>query len=328
MITEAEFKKYKKSIKSKYSTPKTNKPEIHKPKTDKPKFDAQKFQVYASNFDSSKLEPGAVMSVIKQMKGQLHQPHGGLIKSNWFEQIDLSSENKLYDAENGFPTCIAVTVERLSRYFIENDKNRKRKIFNFVDSGIFHAAISEMVSDKRAKFDELFEKHVKHTRNLKSKIKDLNIESIKATYELMSYDVLSPDRFFLEDISAINDETFKNIEIMVQRTLNFFEGQKVNCGLPFSNCGDIITGGETDFITDDTLYDMKVYRKAILNKDHKLQIVIYWILGLHSGYKEQFEKIKKLSIFNPRLNVVWVLDVSDIPNEVIKFIEAKVIGCH
>ena len=52
---------------------------------------------------------------------------------------------------------------------------------------------------------------------------------------------------------------------------------------------------------------------------------MYWRMGLHSIHPE-FEDIKYLGIFNPRLNTVYRIAVTDIPEDVIKEVEREVIG--
>ncbi len=51
---------------------------------------------------------------------------------------------------------------------------------------------------------------------------------------------------------------------------------------------------------------------------------MYWIMGQHSG-KSEFTTIKRLGIFNPRLNTAYLLDMSAVSNETIKEVETKVI---
>ena len=51
---------------------------------------------------------------------------------------------------------------------------------------------------------------------------------------------------------------------------------------------------------------------------------MYWIMGQHSGQRI-YKNITKLGIFNPRLNKVYLINVSDIPKSVIKAIEKEVI---
>ena len=47
-------------------------------------------------------------------------------------------------------------------------------------------------------------------------------------------------------------------------------------------------------------------------------------MGQHSG-KNEFKGIKRLGIFNPRLNTAYLLDMSIVPAEVIKEVEKEVI---
>ncbi len=52
---------------------------------------------------------------------------------------------------------------------------------------------------------------------------------------------------------------------------------------------------------------------------------MYWRMGLHSVHPE-FQSIKYLGIYNPRLNQVYRIAVADIPEDVIREVEEKVIG--
>ncbi len=51
---------------------------------------------------------------------------------------------------------------------------------------------------------------------------------------------------------------------------------------------------------------------------------MYWIMGQHSG-QEIFKNIRKVGIFNPRLNIVYLLDISSISKEIITEVERDVI---
>jgi len=39
-----------------------------------------------------------------------------------------------------------------------------------------------------------------------------------------------------------------------------------------------------------------------------------------------FQSIETIGVFNPRLNMAWVLDVKSIPDSVIETVERDVIG--
>lgn len=115
---------------------------------------------------------------------------------------------------------------------------------------------------------------------------------------------------------------------MVNRFLNFNKscGPIIADGFNFqpNGCTNIIRTGDEDFLTYNTLWDMKVIKsKPTVN--HTLEILIYWIMGKHSG-NSIFNKINHIVIFNQRLNVIYRISTSIIKKEMIKEIEQKVIG--
>lgn len=86
----------------------------------------------------------------------------------------------------------------------------------------------------------------------------------------------------------------------------------------------MVSTGDGDFTTADTLWDFKVSVKPPTSK-HTLQVCMYWLLGLHSIHADIYRAIDKLGFFNPRLGTVYTISVSDIPDEVLHEIEMDVI---
>jgi len=85
-----------------------------------------------------------------------------------------------------------------------------------------------------------------------------------------------------------------------------------------------LIAGDADFRTKDTLWDFKVSKNEP-TKDHTLQLIVYYLLGMHS-YECDFSDIKKIGIFNPRKNIVYEYEIENISKETIKEIEDDVIG--
>ena len=84
-----------------------------------------------------------------------------------------------------------------------------------------------------------------------------------------------------------------------------------------------ISTGDGDFLTKDTLWDNKVISSRPSSK-HTLQLLVYWIMAQHSG-QDCFKTKNKLGMFNPRMNLVYILDTSKISKETIHIIEKEVI---
>lgn len=122
-------------------------------------------------------------------------------------------------------------------------------------------------------------------------------------------------------------KTIDNIRIMIERSLEFWKlyGPIIKDGFTFEPHGytSIVNTGDGDYLTADTLWDFKVSKAEPTNK-HTLQLLMYWIMGQHSG-QQIFREIKYIGIFNPRLNIVYKLSLNSIPNEVIRRIEDEVI---
>ncbi|WP_421789901.1 hypothetical protein [Gardnerella sp. DNF01192] len=58
------------------------------------------------------------------------------------------------------------------------------------------------------------------------------------------------------------------------------------------------------------MWDFKVSKEK-LDKDQTLQLLMYWRMGLHSIHPE-FQNIKYLGIYNPRMNKVYRIAVENI----------------
>ena len=111
-----------------------------------------------------------------------------------------------------------------------------------------------------------------------------------------------------------DNATVKNIKILVQRSLKFWEdyGPIGKDGFTFEPNGytETVNSGDGDYLTADTIWDFKVSKSKPTNK-HTLQLLMYWIMGQHSG-QAIFKNIQKLGIFNPRLNEVYLLSTNTI----------------
>ena len=114
---------------------------------------------------------------------------------------------------------------------------------------------------------------------------------------------------------------------MVNRSLHFFDvyGPKVLDGFTFrGGYTETVSSGDGDFTTKDTIWDFKVLKDKIKPK-YTLQLLIYWRMGLNSIHLE-FNNLRYLRFYNPRLNKVYRIEVSKIPEEIINEVDHVVIG--
>lgn len=170
----------------------------------------------------------------------------------------------------------------------------------------------------------------KNAQKLISKIKGLDDTSIINACKVVGYDVCFRAGIIgyqpVQEISP-NAGTINNIRIMVNRCLKFWNeyGPVVVDGFTFEGgYTEIVSTGDGDYLTEDTLWDLKVSKDEPKNK-YTLQLLMYYIMGCHSIHKE-FQRIRKLGIFNPRLNKIYLLNIADISEEIIREVSSEVIG--
>ena len=157
--------------------------------------------------------------------------------------------------------------------------------------------------------------------NTKESAKGTSLDG--AIYELTNKNGKKIDTLEIKN----NEATIENIKTMINRSVAFWEkyGPVTVDGFTFETAGytETVNSGDGDYLTSDTMWDFKVSKSKLTNK-HTLQLLMYWIMGQHSG-KSEFTTIKRLGIFNPRLNTAYLLDISAVSNEIIKEVETKVI---
>lgn len=258
-----------------------------------------------------------MVSVTQRIK-QVKQPWGGYIRPKTaFHVQQFDDETALNDEENIHPILVGLLVDYLTRF-----------MNGFSPEEAFKISIQGAINIGEYGLAKAFLK----------RIKGLDDETIRCAHKLVEYDVyyrVGMSSFYSSvyrtmqkrDSPILTDETIENIRTMVKRSLTFIEnyGPITKDGFTLDGAyTDIITIGDGDYLTADTLWDFKVSKKEP-NKDQTLQILIYYIMGKHSNYLE-FNNIQNLGIFNPRLNKAYSLSVSDISDEIITEVSEKVIG--
>lgn len=258
------------------------------------------------------------MSSVTGRIKEIKQPRGGYLNPKIFQKIQLEDEKKLNIEENVHSSIIGMAVDYMTRYLMGTPL---KDAFSVSLSGAYRA--------------ELLTKGIqcKEAKKLLEEIKGIDNNSIICTCKLVSFDVWARNpigALVSPTYNEINPDikTIENIKIMIERSLNFWDkyGPIVEDGFHFSPNGytEVVDTGDGDYLSKDTIWDFKVSKNDITNK-HTLQLLMYYIMGKHSGNKI-FKDINKLGFFNPRLNKVYILDVTDISNDVILSVEKDVIG--
>lgn len=247
-------------------------------------------------------------SVTQRIK-TIKQPRGGYINPKAFEVTQLNDGIELFENENIHSSIMGLVVDYLTRYMIGATAK---------DAFSISLLGSDIIKER------------KKAENLLEDIKGLDDKSIINACKLSGYDVCFRAGIIgYKPVDTINpnSETIYNIRTMVNRGIKFFDqyGPITLDGFVFvGGYTDIVSSGDGDFLTKDTLWDFKV-SKDKPKSAHTLQLLMYYIMGKRSINKE-FETVKNIGIFNPRLNVVYSLEINKIPQEIIDTVSKEVIG--
>ena len=204
-------------------------------------------------------------SVTKRIK-MIKQPRGGYIKRTDFEMIEGNDCIELNAEENIHANLVGLTVDYMTRFMM--------------GASIENAFQISLIGARNIK-DE------KKAKNILSKVKGLDDESIICACKLSGYDVCYRAGIeFYKPVSEIkpNKETIQNISSMVKRGMAFWKkyGPIVKDGFTFEGgYTKIVSNGDGDYLTQDTLWDFKVSKKEI-NSQQTLQLLMYYIMGIHS----------------------------------------------
>lgn len=255
----------------------------------------------------------SVTARIKAVK----QPRGGYIKPSMFESIQFDDENVLFSNENVHASIVGMVVDYMTRFLMTSDVNDAFSISRQGAANAEHFGVKGSVVEVDMYL---------------SNIKGLDDISIINACKAVTFDVWMRNPIMAISAKRACDTnadvtTIANIRTMIQRGLTFWNkyGPITVDGFTFEHgYTDTVDSGDGDFLTADTLWDYKVSKTGLKNT-HTLQLLMYYIMGKHSC-KPEFDNITKIGVFNPRLNIAYVLDVKKIPSDVITVVEHDVIG--
>ena len=246
---------------------------------------------------------------VTQRIDKIKQPRGGYLNPKDLDRIQLPIEKDLKE-ENIYPSLVGTAVDYLTRFSLTKKADEAFAI--------------SLEGARRGGYEK------QALRFLKDINLPLDSKAVISAAKLGGYDSIFRAGLMayrpVEDINP-DQNTIENILEMVNRSLAFFEsfGPVTSDGFTFEEKGytNVVSSGDGDFLTKDTLWDFKVSAKEPTNK-HTLQLLMYWIMGKHS-LQPKFKGITKIGIYNPRLNVVFTYDMSKVKEETIKEIEKDII---
>ena len=248
---------------------------------------------------------------VTQRVRAVHQPDGGYLPICSFTIKNYQDNKILNPRENIRANYIGLAVDYLTRYKIT------KNIEEAFDISLLGAKI-------------LYQQYgrYKDYQNCLRLLDLIKQGDTSAAVQIVAYDEVY--RAGVTNIPRLLSDkvTTNNIDIMVQRGVDFLHhcSSTILTGINLEGSyTDIVVNGDIDYLTDNALIDFKVIR-GDFTINHTLQILMYYLMGLHSTHSEDFKKVKWLALFNPRKNIVCFINVKDISKSVIDEVSTRIIG--
>lgn len=256
------------------------------------------------------------MPSVTQIVGTAHQPRKGYLPLSRFDMTEYSDGRSVSGEYNIHPALVGLAVDYGTRLA---QGAPSREVFSVALAGASLVGATGEAEELLAELDDLI-----------SKDGVLSSGSIIRICKLSGFDsAFRAGARAYKPVSEIepDEQTVADIQTLIERTVEFFEGNGpvIDSGFTFSGgYSDSIESGDADYLTSDTIWDLKV-RKAQPNKNSTLQVLLYYLLSLHSDQPE-FKGITKVGIYNPYLQCAWTVSVLDLDESMLKEVEAEVLG--
>lgn len=265
------------------------------------------------------------------------QPRGGYAPISEFNLVSLTDEEELFPEENIHSSLVGLVVDNLTRLNAGVDRK-----------DVFSIAVRGAKVAEKAGYTGSFEKAVYYIMKITGSDDSSIINACKlATYEVWSRSAYHGDGWKKPEEINPDKQTIHNIQIMLKRTAWWLDMFKplVKTGFTFQPAENAtkehfmkmmvsregsfggytptVSSGDGDYLTEGKMWDMKVSKNKPTSKD-TLQILMYWIMGQHSG-QEIYNGISSIGIFNPRRFEIYALPTEDIDSAIIQAVEKDVI---
>ncbi len=248
-----------------------------------------------------------MVSVTQRIK-QIKQPHGGYLPKRLFKYHKFLTPKINYNRK--LSTTIGMTVDYLSRYVLGSMPS---KAFEISLQGARLVGKEDYVKDL--------------LKNINRSLDDCCILSACKIVQYDCYVRGTKLDFKVNEEIKIDNSTLDAVRKMVQRVVSILKDNtnkilKFNVKFPCP-ADYIVKQGDADFMTDDTLWDIKVSDKPI-NSKYTLQLLMYYLQSTRSTI--DYSNIKYLALYSPLTDEVYYISVNDISDKTKYEVNNKVFG--
>lgn len=243
---------------------------------------------------------------VTQISQVLTQPRGGYLPLEAFEQQDYQDCNTLREQESVHPALMGLAVDDMTRFLYQN-------------GDAFSISLQGAAVRDALKLDNF--SNIRQAKSYLKSVTGIDDKSLDAALRLVGYDCNARGNlqaYRPVEQMLITVDTLYNLRTMILRSLDILDsfGGVWNSFLKFPGKYDEIICGDGDYLTENTLWDMKVSHTPP-DKCDILQLLLYYILSQQSILPE-YQMVTHIGFLNPRLNRTYRLAVNQIPQDVLK----------
>ncbi|OZG62472.1 MULTISPECIES: hypothetical protein [Bifidobacterium] len=258
------------------------------------------------------------------------QPYGGYFRLKEMDVESFEDGKDLTDikAENRSPALVGITVDYLTRYMQGTSKEQAFSIP--IIGGEKARKSAEKLGLKPETVGGIAARESEKIPDYLDQITGLDDTSIKAAMNLASFDCIYRRGigayFPLDHLPEMDSITIGNIRTMIERSQRFMNRYgSAFTGMNTFHGGytEVIAFGDCDTVMQNGLWDFKCSKGSPTAK-HRLQLLMYWQLGLHSKHLE-YKNIELLGVWNPRLGKAWTYPISKLKEEDILDLQNRVL---
>lgn len=258
------------------------------------------------------------MTSVTQRIKEIKQPRGGYLKSSRFKTTVLNEDDSLLLCKGVNPITVGLVVDYMTRVHLEQKKCNEidiRKIFKISLEG------ARLVDDQRFNYSFQLLDIIE--------LDSSGIDAVKACCKLVTFDSKYRSGIWVpEYIVDISDTDAEVIQKLIDRSVLFFEeyGPVLEFGMTFEGgYTKLVSTGDADFMTKDTLWDFKTSKEKIKNR-YTLQLYMYYLMGINSVQSDMYKSLRYIGFYNPIRNEVIRLSIDEIEFEIKDEILFDVIG--
>ena len=238
------------------------------------------------------------------------QPRDGYVPLSWFRSRTFGPEVP-FDGNRLKPSEVGTLVDYLTRYSDMREKGLSKQEADVAFESCMRGA-TNLERNLRYNKREFKDSPIACCKSELAKVTyPLNNLSVKAAARVTFFDafVNTDVRHHTRKFSNfdLSDGETARIRRMVRNGIRMMGAdggiKTFDFVIPKDPHSTRITGGRGDYLTEKTLYDMKVSWSEP-KVEWTLQILIYYLMGLSVGL-DGFDKLKYIGIVNPRLNKTW-----------------------